>query len=228
MCGRVILLSFEELQSVLGDLRTGKSPAAVLPASKDRQLSFDAALHARQQARCGGDVQALVAARRSVASELDICSLRWGFTAPWNGKLVFNTRLESIMKPQSFWEDIARDGRCVLPVVAFFETHRSETVKSPKTGRQIKSAYAFASPQGYPLLLASVHDDERLSVVPTQPNDDIEAVHNRMPLVLRHDEIDTWLEGDYATLADRSAFRLASAPEFDSTPDNSVEQQSLF
>ena len=47
----------------------------------------------------------------------------------------------------------------------------------------------------------------------TEPNACVAAVHDRMPLVLRADEAQAWLEGDCALLVDRSGIGLVAAAE---------------
>ena len=46
-----------------------------------------------------------------------------------------------------------------------------------------------------------------------------------MPIVLRFEEVPTWLEGDFASLADRSQIDLLAAPEDDG---QEPPQLSLF
>lgn len=50
-------------------------------------------------------------------------------------------------------------------------------------------------------------------IVTTAPNAATAPVHDRMPLVLREDEVKSWLAGDPMAFADRSAIALDVAPE---------------
>jgi putative SOS response-associated peptidase YedK len=156
--------------------------------------------------------------------------LAWGFSAAWQGakgKLVYNTRLESALRREGMWASAVAHGRCILPVAAFFEPHRSETQRSPRTGRQGKRPYVFTRRDKRPLLIAGVHEHEQLSLLTTEPNADVSPVHPRMPLVLEPHEVRLWLEGDIAQLADRSRIGLSVRPEHEDATDASV-QQSLF
>lgn len=151
----------------------------------------------------------------------------WGFNLSDGKRLVFNTRIESALGGSGLWSGPIREGRCVLPVAAFFEPHGSETAPSPRTGRRVKRQYEFTSPDGEPLLLASVAWSGRLSVVTTEPNASVAPVHPRMPLALRFEEVRTWLDGDFPTLAGRSRPDLLAYPE-DGELDGGPEQLSLF
>ena len=105
------------------------------------------------------------------------------------------------------------DGESDEPARGFYESHATETVPSERTGRPVKRQYAFAAPDGAPLLLAGVHDRGRFSLVTTEPNAAVAPVHNRMPLALEPGEAALWLRGVYEPLLDRGAVRLTARPE---------------
>ena len=212
MCGRITLLTYEELLDVVESVE--KRTAAGLLREQDGAT--------RAQARPNSVVRAIT----PVGGQLEISELVWGFPLDGGKKTVFNTRIESALEGSRMWLGPLRDGRCLLPVASFFEPHATETSISPRTGRPIKRQYEFASESGMPLLLASVHDGTRLSVVTSEPNASVAPIHPRMPLVLRFEEVEAWLYGDYATLADRSGISLAARPETPEPP--APAQLSLF
>ena len=101
---------------------------------------------------------------------------------------------------------------------------------SPRTGKPVKRPYRFAMPGGAPVLLAGVWQDDRFSVVTTEPNAWVSPVHARMPLVLRPAEVPLWLWGareEYARLADRAGVELAVEP-LGETAAPGDSQLSLF
>lgn len=212
MCGRITLLTYEELLDVVESVE--KRTAA-------GQLAEQGGA-ARAQARPNSVIRAIA----PVDGQLKINELVWGFPLDGGKKTVFNTRIESALDGSRMWLGPLRDGRCLLPVASFFEPHATETSVSPRTGRPIKRQYEFANESGMPLLLASVHDGTHLSVVTSEPNASVAPIHPRMPLVLRFEEVETWLYGDYATLADRSGIPLAARPETLDPP--APAQLSLF
>ena len=91
----------------------------------------------------------------------------------------------------------------------------------------MKRQYEFSSASGSPLLIASVRQDDRLSIVTTEPNAAVSPIHERMPLVLRFEEVGQWLSGSPAELADRAGIALAAVPEHAEPPETD-NQLSLF
>ena len=203
MCGRFVTLTYEEVAEVVAAVERGDGLASL------------ARREGRAQAYPGSAVDA-VSKVANAANRVQASRFTWGFTPSWSKKTIFNTRLESALSGSGMWTDMVNGGRCIVPAAAFFEPHVTETVRSPRTGRPMKRAYTFAQPDGTPLLLAGLHDGERCSIVTTEPNSWVSPVHNRMPLVLRFQEVPLWLEGgmhDLAQLADRAALELTVAPE---------------
>lgn len=199
MCGRITVLTLDEVREAV---RSIESRRGMRLGGRDD----------RAHARPGSQLH-LIDLRDG---KLGIAQATWGIEAPWSNRLAYNTRLESALGGSAMWAKPIREGRCILPAATFFEPHATETAPSPKTGRPIKRPYEFAMDDGAPLLLASVCDGERLSVVTTEPNEHVSPVHPRMPLALRFDEVPLWLEGDLAdiaSLADRSTLALRVQPE---------------
>ncbi len=111
------------------------------------------------------------------------------------------------------WTKAIAEGRCLVLVRAFYESHATEMVVSERTGKPVRRQYRFRLPGARAFLLAAVQADGRFSVVTTAPNANVAPVHDRMPLVLGPGESSTWLGPDFASLADRSRLRLESKPE---------------
>ncbi len=143
------------------------------------------------------------------AGQLQVSELSWGFDAPpgSRSKLVFNTRIETalaqVRSGTGLWAGPIMQGRCLVPVRAFYE---SWTKEPPRRGAQAR----FTLPGHRVFLLAGICDHERFSVMTTAPNAAVGAVHSRMPLVLGPGESSIWLHGDYASLSDRSHIPLAT------------------
>ncbi|MFR3273852.1 MAG: SOS response-associated peptidase family protein [Slackia sp.] len=62
---------------------------------------------------------------RLYCGTLSVWSLRWGYPMPSDGKLVFNTRLERAPF-SALWSDSFEKRRCIVPVMAFYESSSSE------------------------------------------------------------------------------------------------------
>lgn len=247
MCGRIIVLTRDEVLDVIAHLEIG-APLNIDPDWPAR----------RAEAFPGSQVWAIVPAAEGSLRAID---LTWGYHVERNSRLVYNTRIETAARPGSMWADSIENRRCIVPTLGFFESHRTETVPSPRTGRPVKRPYVFGSrcadgvaeEKGamYPsacvpalTLLGGVYENGRLSIVTTEPNAAVAPIHDRMPLVLEPDEVATWFSPDYPALADRSAMPLASAPAPAAAPrsrgsnrrgeeaarrsDNGIDQLSLF
>lgn len=141
---------------------------------------------------------------------LGVRELSWGFEESWKPGVVFNTRIESATKP--IWRESMEHRRCVLPVLAFFETHQEETYPSPKTGKLIKRQYEFRIPGQEVIFIGCIWREDTFSMVTTDANADMTSIHHRMPLIVRQKELPLWFGPDYQQLANRSEIRLESRP----------------
>lgn len=159
-----------------------------------------------------------------VGSDVPIVhDMTWGFSVSWSKQLVFNTRMETASEPHSFWEDALLERRCLVPATAFFETHRTETVRSAKTKKQVKARYQFTGAQEPLLFLAGIYGDGCFSLITTEPDAVVGAVHDRMPLVLNASLAPLWLTDQFRACLDIPSMALVSAPVVEE--DN---QLSLF
>lgn len=204
MCQRMCPLTVEEAEEILA------SREATGHARLAEDIDFDPA----RDAYPGAHVAAFVPDEHG---KLTVASLTWGFTTPGRPRPVFNTRIETALdqlrRGAGMWEGAIRQGRCLVPVRAFYEGSATERVASERTGRPVRRQYRFCMPGAKAFLLAGVQEDGRLSIVTTEPNAAVSPVHNRMPLVLGPGESAVWLGPAFATLADRSRIRLDATPE---------------
>ena len=162
---------------------------------------------------------------------LAVGRMTFGYEAPWldrsgrAGKLIANARLEdALTRPESMWADSLAHRRCVVPAWGFYEPHRSRTAKSPRTGRPIKQQVFFSlnepeTPDDDPgaslmppamLFFAGIYENGRFTIMTCAPNGSVSPVHDRMPVVLRPEEVRIWLGPRYASLVDRTGVTLSS------------------
>ena len=196
MCVRMCPLTFEEAEAVL-DVRAIPGAHAIPYIERPDPL---------RDARPGSIVPVYVPKGDGLA----VASLTWGFPLDGKPNAVFNTRIESALEQlrlgrRGMWAKAIAEGRCLVPVRAFYETHATETVASEKTGRPVKRQYLFRLPGARAFLLAAVREGDRFSIVTTRPNASVAPVHDRMPLVLGPGESSVWLGPEFARLADRSS-----------------------
>ena len=147
---------------------------------------------------------------------LQVQTASWGFTLDGSNKLYFNTRLETALQQYEsktgLWAKAIRQGRCLIPVHAFYENHNTDIEYSSKTGKPIHRLYRITYNGAKAFLLAGIYLDGRFSVVTTEPNNFMAPIHNRMPLVLGQGESHIWLSENFGSLADRSNIPLLDKP----------------
>lgn len=111
----------------------------------------------------------------------------WGYESGSRSQLLINARSETVKERPMFSGDYL-ESRCVVPVGKFYEWK--------KLGRGEKMKYEFAGEEG-PLYLAGicrrVQEGERFTILTTKANASMREIHDRMPVVLKKDEIKGWI-----------------------------------
>ena len=204
MCVRMCPLTVEEAQAVL-DARATPGAHAIRYIERPDPL---------RDARPGS----LVPVYDPEGDDLAVARLAWGFPLDGKPNAVFNTRIESALEQlrlgrRGMWAKAIAQGRCLVPVRAFYEGHMTEKVESERTGRPVRRQYMFRLPGARAFLLAAVRGGDRFSIVNTKPNASVAPEHDRMPLVLGPGESGGWLGPKFAQLADRRNVNLTSRPE---------------
>ena len=123
---------------------------------------------------------------------------RWGLIPSWAtdasiGFKTINARAETVADKPAF-RDAFVSRRCLLPADGFFEWSRRGKEKQPfHFGMQDDSLFAFAGlwdrwkdPSGTVI--------ESCTILTTTPNSLLVDVHDRMPVILRPDNYDLWLD----------------------------------
>ena len=159
---------------------------------------------------------------RNGAGERHLCMLRWGLVLAWAkdpgiGHKLINARAETAaVKPAfraAFWKR-----RCLIPVDRFYEWRREGSVRQP---------WLIARSDGGPMAFAGLWEDwrvpegamlrgslaerrpgdvvETFTILTTEANAAMRALHHRMPVVLPEEPFRPWLSGEDV--------RLAPAPE---------------
>ncbi len=206
MCKRCIIFAYDEVLDIVMKLEVGAP------------LNFNPDWPVRTTEAYPKSVAPLIVPAFDTAASapvfapgsLGVRELSWGFEESWKPGVVFNTRIESATKPT--WQESMLHRRCILPVPAFFETHREETYPSPKTGKPIKRQYEFRVPGQDIIFIGCTWRGDAFSMVTTEANTDMAPIHHRMPLIVHQEELPLWFGPDYQQLADRSKIRLEARP----------------
>ncbi|MCH8494683.1 MAG: SOS response-associated peptidase [Balneolales bacterium] len=126
-----------------------------------------------------------------------ITTFRWGLIPNWSkeasiGYKMMNARSETITQKPSFSMPFQRK-RCVIPANGFYEWLRKGKEKIPHfIQRSDDAIMPFAgiydrwkSPNG--------EDVFSYSIITTSAAESIRHIHERMPVILRRDDVRTWL-----------------------------------
>jgi len=131
-------------------------------------------------------------------------ALRWGLVPHWAqdaaiGARMINARSETAAEKPSF-QDAFRRRRCILPADGFYEWKREEAGKQPyHFGLADDSLFALAglwdrwhTPDGQIL--------ETCAILTAAANPLMAPIHDRMPCILRDEDLELWLEPSFSQL----------------------------
>lgn len=139
-----------------------------------------------------------VATVRQANGERRLEPMRWGLIPGWAdgpsiGNRMINARAETVADRSAFREPF-RSRRCLVLADGFYEWQQTNGGKQPH--------YLYRS-DGRPLTLAGLWDTWRppdddavtsCTIITTRPNDLVEPLHDRMPVILEESEWDRWLD----------------------------------
>ena len=146
-----------------------------------------------------GPQQTLFAATEESASRV-LDGFRWGLLPSWAkdpsvSNRLFNARAETVAEKPSFRSAFAKRP-CLIPVDGFYEWDQRE-------GR-LRQPHFFTRRDGEPLVFAGLfeswsHPDTGVdvrtcTVITTEPNENMDGLHDRMPVILEPHEFDAWLD----------------------------------
>ena len=114
---------------------------------------------------------------------------KWGFPGFDSGKVIFNARAESVLEKKMFRESVLKR-RLVIPAAGFYEWNQKKE----------KVTFTSAVQEQPVLYMAGCYNkfgnEERFVILTTGANDSMVDVHERMPLLLKYQELEEWLRDD--------------------------------
>ncbi len=168
-----------------------------------------------------------------------LAPLTWGLVPSWAkdasiGSRMINARLETVAEKPAFRRAFAAR-RCLLPADGFYEWYNPDPTATgrgqaqPKnTTKPKKQPFFIHRADGGLLVMAGIYeiwrdptkdrDDDSAwlrtcSVITTEATDAAGHIHDRMPMIIRREAIDAWLD---PTLTDsEQALRLLAVTEAD-------------
>lgn len=138
-------------------------------------------------------------------------TVKWGFPCYDKKGLIINARAENIEERRSFAKGIINN-RCIIPASGFYEWDDS------------REKVTFTLREKPLILFGGIYDsfqgEDRFVIITCDANASMAAVHDRMPLIVPEDRIDTWFSPDFRELL------KADMPELKA--DRKYHQMSLF
>ena len=186
MCGRVV----------------AASPREVLAARLGAYEVVGEHLPARWNVAPGSQVYAVAGTR----SGRQMGPIWWGLVPSWAsdpaaGPRPANARVESLLDRPTFKGALA-GRRCLVPVDGFYEWQTAPAGCVPERGAG-RQPWFLTPADGRPMAIAAVWDrwtdkgsapHVSCALVTTPANDDVGALHDRMPAILAPSDWDEWLD----------------------------------
>ena len=129
-------------------------------------------------------------------SSMHLALMNWGWQRHWDeSKRLFNARKCSA-KGQSIWQskvlgEAIRQRRCLLPIDCFYEWDQNFP-------RGKRPRYRIEPGQREVMSLGAIYEINHvgefcLSVCTTEPNDSMQQIHHRMPVMIEPEQAQEWL-----------------------------------
>ena len=126
--------------------------------------------------------------------------LKWGLLPSWtkdadaDGGGLINARAETLERKPSFAESFLKR-RCLIAADGFYEWKRSGKWKQPFFF-QLKDESLFAFAGIWDVWQSGDRSITSCAIITTTPNELLEPIHDRMPVMLTADAYDAWLRED--------------------------------
>jgi len=112
----------------------------------------------------------------------------WGFPHFKGSGVIINARSETAHEKPMFHKHLASK-RCLIPSTGFYEWSK----KDPKN----RTKYLFQLPDTPVLYMAGLYNEfygkKRFVILTTNANDSLKDIHDRMPVIVRKEYFDDWL-----------------------------------
>lgn len=112
--------------------------------------------------------------------------LGWGLKVEWDAKPLINARAESLGQKPTFRPLLGR--RCLVPATAYFEWQR------PEGGAKQKVRIHPANQELFAMAGLVGADGDTVTIVTCTPAPEIEAIHERMPVILAPEIETAWMD----------------------------------
>lgn len=144
---------------------------------------------------------------KSSTGKVGFMSKKWGYPNPFdNKKVIFNARIEKMQQSNSMWQDSFQKRRCIIIAKQFFESGPNTYLAS--NGKKYKEIFSFKN-QNCPLtFIAGIYDQDHFAMITTEPTPSYAKIHDRMPLVISENNLNTWFKYDISSILNDHSLTL--------------------
>jgi len=137
----------------------------------------------------GEDIVALVQ-----NTDKQLIEIRWGLIPYWAKdpsafKPLINARVETVIQKPSFKRAFFNN-RCIIPASGFYEWKKEGAKKTPYY-ITVEDFFGFAG-----IFDVATFNDKQVqtcAILTTQANEQMSAIHSRMPVIIRQSEFEQWI-----------------------------------
>jgi len=128
----------------------------------------------------------------NIGFNMEFIHAQFGFEK-WDGKgVIINARSETVHEKPMFKRHV-KNGRCVIPASGYYEW------KQPEEGNKSKIKHLIKDKQGNLLFMAGLwregKNGKEFVIITKDPVGEIVDIHDRMPVIIRSDQLEDWLCG---------------------------------
>jgi putative SOS response-associated peptidase YedK len=134
------------------------------------------------------------------SGQRELALLRWGLVPSWSkdAKIAYSTinaKAETVVTSPAFRESMKRR-RCLIPAEWFYEWQKidSKTKQPYAIGMKDESVFAFAGLWDRWKDRQTGQILETFTIITTDPNELMEPLHNRMPVIIDARDYGRWLD----------------------------------
>lgn len=125
--------------------------------------------------------------------------MRWGLIPRWAkdekiGYKLINARSETVFE-KPMWKGIIKRNRCLVPANGFYEWQKRDGGKQPFY-IHFPDEHIFSFAGIWETWLHEGKDWHTYSILTTSPNEEMESIHDRMPVILHPEDEAQWLAAD--------------------------------
>ncbi|MGI8542643.1 MAG: SOS response-associated peptidase [Aridibacter sp.] len=143
----------------------------------------------------------LIGAIRVIENAREYANLKWGLIPHWSkddsfaSKLI-NARAETLAEKASFREAYKKR-RCLIPASGFYEWENTPSGKQPHYFYlKDKDIFGFGGLWEEWLDKESGELIETFTIITTEANEVLEPIHNRMPVIIKENDYEEWLNNN--------------------------------